>query len=345
MRAIGISVIIILVSVVQATCSAQTNLIPLGRIVETHGHDYTYDEMLLDLDELVLRYPDYIRWEKADTSIEGRVIPVVRLGRDDAPCHLMIQASMHAREHMSTHLVMVMIEGLAWKRFHGVSHKGVSIYDLLENIQLSILPMVNPDGVEISQHGLDGCRLDETRRWVYEMFTKGINHTQIKSNARGVDLNRNFSNGHGEAYNAVRSKHFYHYPGEEPFSEPEVRLMLRTLLERPTDLCLNYHTSGNLIYYGCGNAPKEINDKARHYAGIIGKRAHYRLYGPDESERPNGSWADEIELNYGVPSATVELGTRNPVPHRELDGLLKRNGETWLDVIYDLVKSKGLIGD
>ena len=343
MRTIAVLVAIIVLSVswIGSRAESAVDIAP-GRIVDTSEHDYTYEEMLDDLEQLAVRYPDYIRWSVADTSLEGRGIPIVRLGRDDAPCHMMIQATMHAREHMSTHLVMVMIEGTAWKRMHGVSHEGLRIYDILDKIQLTVLPMVNPDGVEICQRGAEGCRLDETRRWVEEMAARGVSHRQIKSNARGVDLNRNFTNGHGRAFNAVRSKHFYHYPGHQPLTEPEVKAMMQTLIQRPYDLCLNYHTSGNIVYYGCGNAPDSVNSRARRMARVIGKRTRYPLYGPEVSERPNGSWADEVELNFGVPSATVELGSRNPVPQRELSGLLRRNGETWLDLILDIERSKGI---
>lgn len=342
MRTIVLLVAFTILSLCGYSCRAAHG-VTLDRIVDTRDHEYTYSEMLEDLRQLAFRYPDYIRWEVADTSVEGRMIPVVRLGRDDAPCHVMIQATMHAREYMATHVVMVLIEGTAWKRFHGVSRNGVRFYDILDKIQLTVLPMVNPDGVEISQRGSEACLLDTTRRWVDEMVAQGIHYNQIKSNARGVDLNRNFSNGHGEAYNRVSHRHFYHYPGEEPFSEPEVAMMLRTLCERPVDLCLNYHTSGNLIYYGCGNADAALNSRARQVARLIGRRARYPLYGPEVSERPNGSWADEVEVNYGVPSVTVELGSRNPVPLHELTGLLDRNAETWMDVIIDVLQSKGMM--
>lgn len=316
-----------------ASCSAVKSHIPLQRIVDTERHDYTYAEMIDDIRQLAFTYPDYIRWEPADTSVEGRMIPVVRLGRDDARRHIMIQATMHAREYMSTHMVMVMIEGTAWKRMHGVKRDDRRLYDILDDVQLTILPMVNPDGAEISQRGREGCLSNRVRGWVDEMIAAGEDHRLIKSNARGVDLNRNFSNGHGESYRRVGSPAFAHYPGEEPFSEPEVGMMLDVLHSRDFDLCLNYHTSGNLIYHGCGNAPGEINARALSIARLIGKRARYPLFGPEVSERPNGSWADEVEVSYGIPSVTVELGSSNPVPQRELNGLLSRNGETWIDVI------------
>lgn len=320
-------------ALVGVSCSAYKSHIPLSRIVDTNRHDYTYAEMLDDIRQLALNYPDYVSWEPADTSVEGRMIPVVRLGRDDARRHIMIQATMHAREYMASHLVMVMIEGTAWKRVHGVKRDGRRFYDILDDVQLTILPMVNPDGVEISQRGREGCLTDSVRNWVDEMIAAGEDPRLIKSNARGVDLNRNFSNGHGESYRRVGVPAFAHYPGEAPFTEPEVGMMLNVVRSRNFDLCLNYHTSGNLIYHGCGNAPEQINDKALTVARLIGKRARYPLFGPEISERPNGSWADEVELNYGIPSVTVELGTTNPVPPRELDGLLSRNAETWIDVI------------
>lgn len=323
---------ITIISALFASTAARAN-----RIVDTNHQKYTYAEMLENLDALQSAFPDWITFEHGDTTFEGRTIPLVTLGRDDAPHHIMIQASMHAREYMSTHLVMAMIENLARQRADSLTYRGHKISDITDKVQFTIIPMVNPDGVEIAQFGIDGAIRPETKLWLRPILESGINHDQIKSNARGVDLNRNFTNGHGRAYNAKTAPHLYHFPGHAPHSEPEVAMMLSTLARHNYDLCLNYHTSGNLLYYGCGNAPAEVNSRAHHFASIINKKSGFPLHGPKKAEKPNGSWADEVELHYNIPSVTVELGTRNPVPIQEMPLLLQKNSDTWLDIILSLI--------
>ena len=60
-----------------------------------------------------------------------------------------------------------------------------------ESRGLIIVPMLNPDGVEIAQHGARGC-LHLAKR-IYDLCDGHFERWQ--ANARGVDLNHNFDAG------------------------------------------------------------------------------------------------------------------------------------------------------
>ena len=87
--------------------------------------------------------------------------------------------------------------------------------------------MINPDGVSISQMGLEGCLTEETRERVLEISrldgAQDMNAylRRWKSNSRGVDLNRNFD-ALWESYNdGLGRPSADHYKGTAPGSEPE----------------------------------------------------------------------------------------------------------------------------
>lgn len=300
-----------------------------SQISASRTTDYSVDDVIVDLERLGQLYPGVVTWCIADSTSQKRPIPLAILGNPQAQQSVMIQASMHAREYMSSRIVMSLIEMYAHAAMTKQKIEGYDIASLMQSTRFVILPMVNPDGVAISQHGLDADMDREQRRWVASMIAdSGYHHSQIKANVNGVDLNRNFTNGYGQARNRRATPDFYHFPGDEPLSETESRLMLDIATRYNPAFYVNYHTSGNLIYWGCANASPEVNAAAEALATLTGQLTDYPLYGPDSAPE-NGSWADEVELRFGRPSITIELGTRNPVPDSEFTGLLNRNRAVW----------------
>ena len=67
---------------------------------------YTYEEMQQDLAALQAEYPAFLQLHSAGKSVEGRDITEVILGNIESRFHILIQASMHAREYMNTILMM-----------------------------------------------------------------------------------------------------------------------------------------------------------------------------------------------------------------------------------------------
>jgi len=311
---------------------------PFNSIIDVKNQLYTYVKLLSDLDSLQNRYPECISYELRDTTYQGRQLAVVYLGNRDAKKHIMIQASIHAREYMSTQLVMAMLEYYA-KYYKTGSIKNIAYTKLFNEVCIVIIPMVNPDGVSISQFGEKGALTKDVKSWIKKQALLGKDYKQIKSNARGVDLNRNFSNGFGKGSVIRKSKSYDNYQGPFPYSENETKLMLE--ISRQYDYCcfINYHTSGNIIYYGCKNAKYNVNAQALKIAKMVKARNGYPLYGP-KVQKTNGSWGDEVEMIYQRPSVTIEIGTKNPVPISELNNIFNKNVKVWADLAYAIFKDQ-----
>lgn len=302
--------------------------------VDTTKQLYSYNEMMEDIDSLTYKYL-IISYEIGDYTYQKRPIPIIYFGNENADKFVMIQATMHAREYMATLLVMSLLDYYA-TNLDNLSYKGISYTELFEKVCLVIIPMVNPDGVEIAQKGLDGARTEDVKSWLkLAMLKDSLN--QIKSNARGVDINRNFRNGFGKAKYAKQTKNLYHFMGEKPYSEIESRLLLTTSEKQKYSCFINYHTSGNVIYYGCQNADKAVNVSAFNFAKVISELTGYPSFGPTYA-RPSGTWADEVEMLYKRPSMTIEIGTKNPVPIQEFKQIFEKNLLVWAAIAYEVIK-------
>lgn len=307
-------------------------------IVDTRHQQYTYEEMLQDLQQISERYGHCVRYEIGDTTSGGRLLPIVYFGDTAATRYVLVQACMHAREYASSQLVMTMLEQYA-STYETDTYKGDSLKSLFGQVALVILPMMNPDGVEIAQHGTKGKLSADVIAWVNKNTKAGNAHTQIKANARGVDINRNFGNGFNKARKRSFEPSYQFYAGPKPYSEVEARLIRRISDEIPFTCFLNYHTCGNVVYYGCMNAESRVNQAAQRMANLIKRHTAYRLFGP-ETEPAGGTWADEVEVLYQKPSATIEIGTRNPVPVTELPRIISKNRWIWADLARAIIQNE-----
>ena len=305
----------------------------LSDIVSTDHQEYTYDEMMEDLRQLKRQYPHLISYELADTTCEGRRIPVVRFGGKDAPYQILVTGSIHAREYMSSQLVMKMMEHYA-SQYDTLHYDGTPVCEIFDSVALVVVPMVNPDGVMIAQQGIRSVSSPEAKLLILE---EEADCDQIKANARGVDINRNFGNGFGYGNPIRTSPGFSYYSGPHSYSEAESRCLMKVASQREYLCFLNYHSSGNVVYYGCENAEKEVERLALRYAQLICRHTGYKSIGPST---PNGSWADEVETRYRRPSMTIEIGTRNPVPIEQFRAVYTKNLDVWPDLCRTLLRDR-----
>lgn len=303
-------------------------------VVDTTHQKYSYAEMMEDIAILGKNYPQYMSFEMRDTTYQGRVIPLVYFGNPEAKHHIMVQASMHAREYMSAQLVMAMLEHYL-RQMEVTTYAGKKLKDIFADICMVILPMVNPDGVEIAQKGAAGAVTEDVRKWARSQFMEGNEYDQIKANARGVDVNRNFKTGFGQDKYAKPSRDFYYYPGIKPYTEVETRLLMKVAREHLYTCFVNYHSKGNLIYYGSNAGSEEVNNAALRLTNIIKRHTGFKPIPPDKSPE-NGSWADDLEFFFNRPSATIEIGTKNPVPISEFQKIFKKNLWVWADLAINL---------
>lgn len=268
---------------------------------------YSYEQMLADMEKLQMQYPGLVGMEKIGDSELGRKIPALILGDPDAKYHVLIQGAMHGREHFTAWLAMALAD-------HTLLQGQLS-----DDICYHIIPMSNPDGVEISQSG----QLDSQQDAIYQQdLANGYTTAsaaayaqQWKANALGIDLNRNFSAGWEQSLERPVPSSEKHR-GAEPFSAAESRALRDYTLQYEFDATISIHSHGSVLYYRYGSK-EPVNQLSYSLALAVRQETGYI---PTSYDNTTGAgykdWAmDEL----GIPSLTVEIGSyTTPLAQRDI---------------------------
>ena len=148
---------------------------------------------------------------------------------------------------------------------------------------------------------------------------------QRRTNANGVDLNRNFSTPDGEAdaaleYWRVKTKeNVRRYPGLYPFSEPETRWLHQEIRDFKPDIVISVHAPYSLVDYDAPNrknAPRQIGHLYKNLMGTY-----------------PGSLGNYAGIYLGVPVVTLEL------PHAGIMPSNRQISRLWTDLVRWLIRN------
>jgi len=206
------------------------------------GPYYTYSEMVAELDNLHAAYPELISEKfSIGQSWEGRDIWAVRVSdnagfEEDEPS-IVFHSAIHAREPGGVSVLLGFMKYLLSNY-----DKDSTIRWLINNRQIYIIPVVNPDGYVYNESS-DGY-------WRKNKRDKDLNG-YFNEDYDGVDLNRNFSYQWGGS-SSSGNPYDDTYRGPSPFSEPETQALRDFLNSVAPKIVINYHTYSNLILFPWG---------------------------------------------------------------------------------------------
>ncbi len=262
---------------------------------------HTYDEISAFVDGLVTLHPDMATRVTAGLSLQGRSIFGVRLRAPGAPndpnrAAVLFNGGQHAREWISPATVCYVADRLA--SGYGVDPR---ITAILDEVDIFLLPVINPDGYV---HTWNGERL-----WRKNRRVNG-------DGSIGVDLNRNwdFAWG-GTGSSGVPSNDLYRGPA--PFSEPE-SLALAGFIQAIPGLRahIDFHSYSQLVLGPWGWTEAAAPDGPELNAlGAAMADAIYHVHGETYVAGPisttlylaDGSVVDWVYGDQGVFSWTIEL--------------------------------------
>ena len=283
---------------------------PTSGIVDVSRSDYSYEDMAEDLQTLSVVYGGrHFSYRSIGTSAAGRPIYVGVLGNPQAARQVVVSAAIHGREYMTAQLTMKQLE-FYLKYYDMGSYGGIPYSVLFEQVCFYIVPMTNPDGVMISQQGLES--LPESMRPLIEECYEAEEHEYSfgrylelwKANANGVDLNRNYD-ALWEEYDGAERPQSYQYKGPSPASEPETQAMTALIDSLPNVIAvLCIHSQGEVIYWNCGQG-EETRDITRGFAQTVSDRTGYELLNEQNNDASLSDWC---ELEREIPAITVEIG-------------------------------------
>ena len=307
---------------------------PLVKVTEK----YTYDQMSQDIQELASRYSSLMKVNTIGTTLDGRNLYEVVVGNINAEKHVLIHGGIHAREYMTPLLIMKQLEySLA---FYGTaSYEGRLLSDLFNKTAIHYVPMVNPDGITISQSGIGGIRSEELRRTIQQCYQNDLAQGRTsaalerylnywKANGRGVDLNQNFPADWDEV-TSTDMPSYATYKGAAPLSEPESQALANLIQSRNWTATISYHSMGNIIYWDYpGNT---VSAQSQELANAVSAKTGYRLAGSSG----HGGFKDWLQIKENpIPSLTIEVGSVScPMPVTEFTDVWNKNQEVWAVVL------------
>lgn len=307
-------------------------LVPGRRIIVPYGIDvvdtnvnYTFDILKSDLAGLKGRYP-FITIGIAGKSVLGRDLYYIKLGA--GPNQVFYNAAHHALEWITAPLLMKFIENFADAYIEGRSIRGYDIGDIWSRSSIYIIPMVNPDGVDLVINGLkrDNPYYADLIKWNKGSldFSKSW-----EANIRGVDLNHNYNaswnlSKQSESTYGVFGPGPTRYSGPYPESEPEVKAVVNFTRAHNFRLVLAYHSQGQVIYwqYNALTPPE-----SERIGNLFSRVSGYSLEQTTGITSYSG-YKDWFIQEFRRPGFTIEVGKgTNPLPISEFDKIYNDNEE------------------
>lgn len=305
----------------------QTIRVPLRvtwRIVQGR-REYDYPSMVNELDQLEHVYP-FIRTPSIGNSVMGKAIPEVLIGNGPKKVHY--NGSFHANEWITTPVIMTFLNDYLLALTNQTSIRGLSMLPLYTQTMLSIVPMVNPDGVNLVLHGPP----DQApwNRRVVEINDGSRDFSGWKANIRGVDLNNQYpARWEIEKARKPNVPSPRDYPGERPLTEPEAIAMAELTRRRDFHRVAAFHTQGEVIYWGFENLePPESATIVQEFSRTSGYRTVQRV-------DSYAGYKDWFIQEWRRPGFTVELGTGiNPLPLAQFDEIYQESLGIFLAGLY-----------
>ncbi len=299
-------------------------VIPLNFSVVPETIPYTSALLTYVIEGLTARYP-FILSSSIGNSVMGYPLHLLTIGRGNR--QLSFNAAHHGNEWLTTPVVLKFLEDYARSYTTGGTIGGQSAQKLFDRTTLSIVPMVNPDGVDLASGALTQGRYYQMARRLSSNYPEIPFPQGWKANINGVDLNLQYPALWERAREIKFSQGFTRpgprdYVGTAPLTQPESIAMANFTRNHEFSLILAYHSQGEIIYYKFADYdPPRANEIGQALSDVSG----YALEVTPESSGYAG-YKDWFIQEYNRPGYTVEIGRGvNPLPLTQFPQIYEDN--------------------
>lgn len=287
-------------------------IVPFGEIVKT-DISYTYNFMKSNLESLKKIYP-FLQIGTIGRSVLNRPIPYVKIGRGKK--QILYNSSIHANEWITASLTMKFIENFSKRYVKDEKIFGYKARSLFEQCSLYIIPMMNPDGVDlVTGYFKENDEVYNQAKKISQNYEEISFPSGWKANIKGVDLNLQFPANWEEARNIKYEEGFStpaprDYVGIAPISQPEAVALYNFTTNNKFNLTISFHSQGKVIYWRyLDYLPEGSYDIARELSRVSG----YTLDNTPLRSSFAG-YRDWFIQDFNKPGFTIEVGEgENPL--------------------------------
>lgn len=295
-----------------------------GSIIQ---YNTSYNSITLNKDINSLRnLYSFIEVGSIGKSVLGKDIPFIKIGNGSK--EVFYSASYHANEWITSIVLMKFLEDYCYSYKNNLTIFGYSARDLFNVATIYLVPMVNPDGVDLVTGEIKpDSSIYNSAKAISDNYPSIPFVDGWKANIRGIDLNLQFPAGWQNAKEIKFSQGYTspapcNFVGFGPLTEPESLNVYNFTLEHNFRLILAYHSQGEVIFWQFQNYnPYRSLEIGQQLSNANG----YSL----ESTPYNSSFAgykDWFIQNYNRPGYTIEVGLGvNPLPISQFEQIYSDN--------------------
>ena len=269
---------------------------------------------------LTARYP-YLTAASFGRSVMGRPLWSLSMGAGEN--RVLYSAAHHANEWITTPLLLKFTEELCAAFAAGGSLFGQSAAEIFSYARICLVPLVNPDGVDLVTGELQRGERYEAARAIAARWPEIPFPSCWKANIAGTDLNLQYP-AEWETARAVKFEAGYtapapmNYVGPAPLSAPESRALADLTRRFGPALVQAWHTQGGVIYWRFGGYEVPgAQDIAGTFAAVSGYTPADTPYAASFA-----GYKDFFIQEYRRPGFTIEAGRGvNPLPIGDFDSI------------------------
>ncbi len=301
----------------------QKLVVPLPFPLVPENTPFTSEVLRYCIRGLRARYP-YVFADSIGDSVLGTPLYLLRLGLGEN--RVFFNGAHHANEWITSPLLMKYLEEYADAYLSGKKIGGIDASELYRKTTLTVVPMVNPDGVDL----VTGLLAPQSAAYFSALSINGSMDgfpENWKANIHGVDLNLQYP----AAWETAREIKFAQgytkpgprdYVGPRPLSEPESRAVYSLTRREGFSLTLSYHTQGEVIYWKYqGYEPDGSERIGKEFSRLSGYALELTPY-----ESGYAGYKDWFIQDFNRPGYTIEAGQgSNPLPLKQLPEIYRKN--------------------
>lgn len=286
---------------------------------------YDYNRLKKDIKMLKENY-DIINCFSIGTSVMGKDIECIKMGEGDKK--LFLSGAYHGLEYITSAFLVKFISNYTAALLTDTPICGYDAKKLYDSVTLYIVPMVNPDGVDIAVNGLDIT--NEFHRRLISMVGIHSFNNVWQANVRGVDINHNFD-ANWEI--TVDKPSPTRYGGAGAESEPETRAVTDFVRKEQFDMLLAFHSQGREIYYDFDGM---VGRRSLEIAQKMAEESGYAVCIP-KGTASYGGCKDWFIKEFGKEGFTVEIGLgKNPLQMEKLADIYEENAKIILCAMQEI---------